>query len=185
MENNTHVSPLPFETGFEMPDDDIMQVDIISEFDADMTIAKINEIDEELDSIDKIVKKEIHYGEFQEAENASLKAFEVSPVDPELGDFYIGLCLAYLGQEKYGEALDAADKMIQHYPDSGSILGIRAAILGHLKREQEGEIALERYLSLRPNLKTRDDYRKSFLPNSILADTIIEGLIKAGWSPAE
>ena len=77
------------------------------------------------------------------------------------------------------------DKMIHHYPDRGSILGIRASILGHLNRETESSVALKRYLSLRPNLKTRENYRKSFLPNSILSETIIEGLVKAGWKPEE
>ena len=81
--------------------------------------------------------------------------------------------------------MEAADKMIQHYPDRGSILGVRASILGHLNQELEGTIALDRYLSLRPNLKTRDNYRNSFLPNSVLSETIIEGLIKAGWKPEE
>ena len=127
----------------------------------------------------------VHYGEFQGAVDASLKTFELSPVDPELGDFYTGLCLAYLGQEKYEESLEAVDKMIHHYPDRGSILGIRASILGHLNRETESSVALKRYLSLRPNLKTRENYRKSFLPNSILSETIIEGLVKAGWKPEE
>ena len=43
--------------------------------------------------------------------------------------------------------------------------------------------ALDSYLTLRPNLKVRDDYRRIFVPNSALADTIIEGLLKAGWEP--
>ena len=38
-------------------------------------------------------------------------------------------------------------------------------------------MALDKYLALRPNLKTREDYRNSFITNSVLADTIIEGLI--------
>ena len=46
-------------------------------------------------------------------------------------------------------------------------------------------MALDRYLELRPNLKVRDDYRKIFVPNSAVADIIIEGLIKAGWAPKE
>jgi hypothetical protein len=36
---------------------------------------------------------------------------------------------------------------------------------------------------LRPNLKARDDYRRIFVPNSALADPIIEGLVKAGLEP--
>jgi hypothetical protein len=54
-------------------------------------------------------------------------------------------------------------------------------VLGHLERGSESKFALERYLTLRPDLKVRDDYRRIFVPNSALADPIIEGLIKAGW----
>ena len=47
----------------------------------------------------------------------------------------------------------------------------------------EAKQALDEYLELRPNLKTREDFKKIFVPNSALADTLIEGLIKAGWQP--
>jgi hypothetical protein len=97
----------------------------------------------------------------------------------------MGLCLAYLGQEKYDEALEAVDKMMQHYPDRDSIVGIWAAILGHLERGSEEKTALDRYLSMRPKLNTRANYRSNFLRNSVLADPIIEGLIKAGWEPED
>ena len=43
--------------------------------------------------------------------------------------------------------------------------------------------ALNQYLDLRPNLKTRENFRQIFVPNSMLTDPIIEGLIKAGWEP--
>ena len=59
----------------------------------------------------------------------------------------------------------------------------KAAVLGHLERGSEAKAALDRYLTLRPNLKVRDDYRRIFVPNSALADPIIEGLVKAGWEP--
>ena len=36
-----------------------------------------------------------------------------------------------------------------------------------------------------PNLKTKDDYKKIFVPNSSLADIIIEGLCLAGWEPED
>ena len=50
---------------------------------------------------------------------------------------------------------------------------------------EPGLSLLDRYLTLRPNLKTRDHYRRIFIPNSALADPIIEGLVKAGWEPEE
>jgi adenylate cyclase len=126
-----------------------------------------------------------HYGEFQEAESSALKTIELSPVDPELGEFFIPLSYSYLGQCKYEEALEAVEKTLQQYPENGFSLGTRAAILGHLERGSEGKIALDRYLALRPNLNTRADFRSSFTPNSVLADPMIEGLIKAGWKPED
>ena len=126
-----------------------------------------------------------HYGEFQEAESSALKTIELSPVDPELGEFFIPLSYSYLGQCKYEEALEAVEKTLQQYPENGFSLGTRAAILGHLERGSEGKIALDRYLALRPNLKTRANFRSSFTPNSVLADPMIEGLIKVGWKPED
>ena len=85
---------------------------------------------------------------------------------------------------KYEEALEAIEKALLRDPDAGHHLGFHTTVLGHLQRP-EAKTTLERYLALRPNLKTRDDYRSIFVPNSTLADPIIEGLIKAGWNPED
>jgi len=124
-----------------------------------------------------------HAGRFLESEISILKAFELSPVDPELERIYGALYCSYLGQKRYQEALDASDKALQYHPDQGHMLGWRAAALGHLGVVEEAKSALNRYLSLRPNLKTRDNFRQIFVPNSMLTDPIIEGLVKAGWEP--
>ena len=125
-----------------------------------------------------------HIGEYQHGESSILKAFELSPADPELMYFHCVLYFACLGQGRYEEALVVIDKALrQHKP--GMMLGFRAAVLGHLERGSEAKAALDRYLALRPNLKTRDDYRRIFVPNSALADPIIEGLVKAGWETDE
>ena len=63
------------------------------------------------------------------------------------------------------------------------MIGWRAAALGHLEAGGTAKAAVERYLEMRPNLKTKDDFRKIFVPNSMLTEPIIEGLIKAGWQP--
>jgi len=128
---------------------------------------------------------QVHIGEYQQGESSIIKAFELSPADPELMHFHGLLYFACLGQEKYEEALEASDKALLRHPDVGHHLGFRAAVLGHLERGPESKAALARYLALRPNLKTRDDYRRIFVPNSALADPIIEGLVKAGWEPDE
>ena len=126
---------------------------------------------------------EVHSGEYQQGESSILKAFELSPADPYLMHFHGVLYFACLGQEKYEEALEAIDKALIRHPDVGHHLGFRAAVLGHLERGPEAQEALDRYLTLRPDLKVRDDYRRIFVPNSALADPIIEGLVKAGWEP--
>ena len=53
-----------------------------------------------------------------------------------------------------------------------------SATLGHLERGDEAKLALEEYLVLRPNLKKKSDYKRIFVPNSTLADVLIEDLIK-------
>ena len=128
---------------------------------------------------------QVHSGDYQQGESTILKAFELSPADPELNNFHAVLYFACLGQGKYEEALEAIEQALLRHPDAGALLGHRAAVLGHLERSSEAKAALDRYLTLRPNLKTRDHYRRIFIPNSALADPIIEGLVKAGWEPEE
>ena len=123
-----------------------------------------------------------HTGLYEEAESALLKAIELSPVDPELGTFFTGLFFANFGQNNYEKALEAIDNSLRLNPGRGNFMGFRASVLGELNSSEAKE-ALDRYLTLRPNLKKRDDYRSIFVPNSTLADPIIEGLIKAGWQP--
>jgi len=126
---------------------------------------------------------QVHLGEYQQGESSILKAFELSPTDPDLMLFLGCLYFACLGQGRYEEALETIDKSLLRHPDVGYHLGFRAAVLGHLEKGPEAKAALDRYLELRPNLKTRDGYRNIFVPNSALADPIIEGLVKAGWEP--
>jgi adenylate cyclase len=128
---------------------------------------------------------QVHSGDYQQGEITILKAFELSPADPELTSFHANLYLACLGQGKYEEALEAIEQALFRTPDAGALLGFRAAVLGHLEQTAEAKAALDRYLTLRPNLKTRDQYRRIFIPNSALADPMIEGLVKAGWEPDE
>ena len=123
-----------------------------------------------------------HTGLYEEAESALLKAIELSPVDPELGTFFTGLFFANFGQNNYEKALEAIDNSLRLNPGRGNFMGFRASVLGELNSSEAKE-ALDRYLTLRPNLKKRDNYRSIFVPNSTLADPIIEGLIKAGWQP--
>ena len=127
---------------------------------------------------------QLHSGDFQQGEESILKGIELSPADPNMNHFNATHYFALLGQGRYDEALVAIDKALRQHK-AGLMLGFRAAVLGHLQKGPEAKEALNRYLALRPNLKTRNDYRRIFVPNSALADPIIEGLVKAGWDPEE
>ena len=72
---------------------------------------------------------------------------------------------------------------MEEFPNQGAYKGVKASVMGYLNKGDEAKTALDEYLSLRPNLKTKDDYKKIFVPNSSLADIIVEGLCRAGWEP--
>jgi len=57
--------------------------------------------------------------------------------------------------------------------------------MGHLNKGDEAKKVLNEYLELRPNLKTKDDYKKIFVPNSSLAYILIEGLCMEDWKPED
>jgi adenylate cyclase len=127
---------------------------------------------------------QVHIGEYQQGEESILKGIELNPADQNMNHYNATHYFALLGQERYDEALVAIDKALRQHK-SGHHLGFRAAVLGHLERGPEAKTALDNYLALRPNLKTRDGYRQIFVPNSALADPIIKGMVKAGWEPEE
>ena len=123
-------------------------------------------------------------GVFGKQKKMALKLLNSAQLINKYQIFFIGIYLTFLGQGRYEEALESINKALQR-KEYGSTLGFRASLLGHLEKGSEAKMVLDTYLALRPNLKTREDYRNSFITNSVLADTIIEGLIKAGWNPED
>ena len=92
--------------------------------------------------------------------------------------------LLYLhGAKKYQKAYELIEEVLEELPHQGSFKGFKASVMGYLNKGDEAKHALNEYLELRPNLKTKDDYKRIFVHNSSLADIFIEGLIKAGWNP--
>ena len=89
----------------------------------------------------------------------------------------------YMGLKDYQKAYELIEEVLVELPNSGSYKGFKASVMGYLNKGIEAKQALDDYLELRPNLKTKEDYNKNFVPNSTLADILIEGLIKAGWVP--
>ncbi|MDP6092464.1 MAG: adenylate/guanylate cyclase domain-containing protein [SAR324 cluster bacterium] len=124
-------------------------------------------------------------GVFEKSDESFLTAIKLSPLDPELHLFYTGLCFSYIGQKKFDKALEACDKAMNLVSNMGRLYGFKAAILGFSGRLDEAKIELNKYLEARPNLKTKDDFRKLFFRSSPLTDIVIEGLCMAGWEPEE
>ena len=127
----------------------------------------------------------VHSGEYEKSKEHFYKAKELNPLDPKSIEYLAGITIADIGLGLFEDALKINEQCIEQFPDTVFYLGLKASILGHLNRAIESNKYLKQYLNLRPNLKTRSDYKKMFIPNSVLADTIIDGLIKAGWKPED
>ena len=127
----------------------------------------------------------VHSGKFAESEKHFLKAIELNPLDPNAILYKDGLFFAQMGLGNYEIAYSLIEECISQFSKAGFYKGFRAAVLGYLDKKSEAKNALDVYLSLRPNLKTKDDYKKIFVPNSSLADILIDGLCMAGWEPED
>ena len=126
-----------------------------------------------------------HSGDYVNSEEFLRKSVEINPLDPNVmgrkGCFFF----IYIGQKDYQKAYELIEECIEEFPNQGSFKGFKASVMGYLNKGDEAKKALNEYLELRPNLKTKDDYKKIFVPNSSLADIIIEGLCMAGWEPED
>ena len=125
----------------------------------------------------------VHSGEYAESEKHFRKAIELNPLDTNSIVYKDGLFFAQMGLGNYELAHELIEECILQFPNTGFYRGFRASVKGYLDKGDEAKAALDDYLKLRPNLKTKDDYKKIFVPNSSLADILIEGLVKAGWEP--
>jgi TolB-like protein len=125
----------------------------------------------------------VHSGKYAESVDYYHKAIELNPLDPNNMSFRNGLFFANLGLGNYEAAFNYNEQCRLQYPNQGLYKGFRASLMGYLEKGDEARTALNEYLEVRPNLKKREDYKKIFVPNSSLADIIIEGLVRAGWEP--
>jgi len=126
-----------------------------------------------------------HSGDYVNSEESLRKSVEINPLDPDVigrkGCFFF----IYMGLKDYRKAYELIEECLEEFPNDGSYKGFKASVMGHLNKGDEAKQALNEYLELRPNLKTKDDYKRIFVPNSSLAEVLIDGLCKAGWTPSE
>ena len=125
----------------------------------------------------------VHSGKYAESVNYYYKAIELNPLDSSSITYRNGLFFANLGLGNYETAFDYNEECSLQFPDMAIYKGFRASVMGYLEKGAEAKVALNDYLKHRPNLKKREDYKNIFVPNSSLADILIEGFIKAGWQP--
>ena len=131
----------------------------------------------------RLAQAMIHTGDYKNSEELVRKSLEIDPLDPKLWARKIPHFFIYMGLEDYQNAYELVEEILEDAPNAGMYRGFRASVMGYLDKGDEAKAALDDYLKLRPNLKTKDDYKKIFVPNSSLADILIEGLVKAGWEP--
>ena len=125
----------------------------------------------------------IHQGDYENSEEFVRKSIEIDPLDPKIVRRKIPYFFLYMGRNEFQKAFEVTKEILEHSPNAGLVKGFKASVMGFLDYGNEAKQALDEYLELRPNLKTREDFKKIFVPNSTLADTLIDGLIKAGWQP--
>jgi len=126
-----------------------------------------------------------HSGDYVNSEESLRKSVEINPLDPDVIGMKSSYFFIYMGLKDYQKAYELIEEVLEEFPNAGYFKGFKASVMGYLNKGDEAKQALNEYLELRPNLKTKDDYKRIFVHNSSLADILIEGLCKAGWEPDE
>ncbi len=126
-----------------------------------------------------------HSGDYVNSEESLRKSVEINPLDPDVIGMKSSYFFIYMGLKDYQKAYELIEEVLEEFPNAGYFKGFKASVMGYLNKGDEAKQALNEYLELRPNLKTKDDYKRIFVHNSSLADILIEGLCKAGWKPNE
>ena len=126
-----------------------------------------------------------HSGDYVNSEESLRKSLEINPLDPDVIGMKSCYFFIYMGIKDFQKAYEIIEEVLEEFPNTGYFKGFKASVMGYLNKGDEAKSALNEYLELRPNLKTKDDYKKIFVPNSSLADILIEGLCLAGWEPED
>jgi len=119
-------------------------------------------------------------GEPESAIAEAQKAIRLSPRDPELFHFLVGIGTAHFVAGRYEDAVEWAKKVIQERPDVPSGHRLLAASYGQLGNTDAAKVALEGVLRLVPGLSVDLVEKTIFFKIREHSDRFVEGLRKAG-----
>ena len=119
-------------------------------------------------------------GDFLNANEFINKSIELSPTGVDADGYRFGLRMVNIGLKKFDEALKSINEYLDNEGENAhtGIIGFKASILAHLGKIDEAKLCLEKYMRLRPEIKTLNDYER--VAPTIIKDILLEGLEKAG-----
>jgi TolB-like protein/Flp pilus assembly protein TadD len=119
-------------------------------------------------------------GEAEAAIEAGHNAISLSPRDPELFHFHVGIGTGHFIAERYEEAIAWANKVIAERPETPAGRRLLAASLAQLGRIEEARRAMEDVLSITPGLTATLLRNITHFKNPADFDRYIDSLVKAG-----
>ena len=113
--------------------------------------------------------------------NALLTALRLDPRAQNVRHIMHEVAVSYYFEHDYAGAVEAAKRVVTHYPNHHQPYRLLAAALGQLGRKDEAVWALQKWIEMSPQNFER--YKRSRPPWSRAEDHehMLEGLRKAGW----
>ena len=121
-----------------------------------------------------------HAGDSTLAISMGNKALKLSPHDPEIIHFLIGIGTAHFVAGDYQEAVNFADRARQARPNAPATHRLMATGLARLGKLEEANQAVVKMLDLRPNMTVTAVRNTIKFKNSEHAEKYLEGLRLAG-----
>ncbi len=119
-------------------------------------------------------------GEAEAAIEAGHKAMRLSPRDPELFHFHVGIGTGHFIAERYEEAIAWANKVIAERPETPAGRRLLAASLAQLGKNTEARKAMEDLLSLTPGVTATLLRNIVYFKKPADFDRYIDAMRKAG-----
>jgi adenylate cyclase len=108
------------------------------------------------------------------------KAMRLSPYDPVMFFFFLGMSIAHFALEEYEEAADWAQRSVQRGPADPAAYRYLAASYAHLDRIDEARGALREMFSLDPKFSLDADRVILSTADPAFVERLFDGLRKAG-----